>query len=184
MINTSQELLHIGFCNLVQVLWIICCFMWKRTRFLLLILPSISLFFFLSNFQIYKKNHLPFLRNWEGTQSWNVVHTWTVGWCIMYTWIGLLLFIYSFISTIFFPSNSKTLNFYHTFLFGLQNWNLIHTGQRVDLLCTPIQAARIYLFLYFFLFLSLQLAKTKNLHLQNCFNLISDGYGQGYVYLR
>ena len=50
--NISQELLHIGFCNLVQVLWIICCFMWKRTRFLLLTLPLISSLFFLSNFQI------------------------------------------------------------------------------------------------------------------------------------
>ena len=52
MTDISQELLHIGFCNLVQVFWIICCFMWKRTRFLLLILPLISSFFFLSNFQI------------------------------------------------------------------------------------------------------------------------------------
>ena len=52
--NISQELLHIGFCNLVQVLWIFCCFMGKRTRFLLLILPLSSSFFFLSNFQLSK----------------------------------------------------------------------------------------------------------------------------------
>ena len=51
----SQELLHTGFCYLVQVLWIICWFMWKRTRFLILILPLISSVFFLSNFQISKK---------------------------------------------------------------------------------------------------------------------------------
>ena len=74
------ELLHVGFCNLVQVLWIICCFMWKRTRFLLLILPLISLFFFLSNFQIKKSSF--FSQGLRGTQSWNLVHTWTVGWCI------------------------------------------------------------------------------------------------------
>ena len=37
----------------------------KRTRFLLLTLPLISSFFFLSNFQIYKKNHLFF----SGTES-------------------------------------------------------------------------------------------------------------------
>ena len=62
--NISQELLRVGFYNLVQVLWIICCFMWKRTRFLLHILLLISSCFFLSSFQI-KKNHLSFLRDWE-----------------------------------------------------------------------------------------------------------------------
>ena len=53
--------------------------------------------------------------------------------CIMYTWIGLLMFIYSFIFSIFFLSNSKTLNFCHAFLWGLQSWNfkvpLIPEGQ-------------------------------------------------------
>ena len=125
MTNISQELLHIGLCNLVQVLWIICCFMWKRTRFLLPILPLISsLFFFLSNFK-YQKNFISFSEGLRGTQSWNLVHTWTVGWCIMCTWIRLV-FIYSFISSFFF-SNSKTLIFCHTFLWVLQSWNLIHT---------------------------------------------------------
>ena len=64
MTNISQELLHIGFCNLVQVLWIICCFMWKRTRFLLLILPLISSLFFLSYFQISKT----FISLFSGTE--------------------------------------------------------------------------------------------------------------------
>ena len=50
--NISQELLHTEFCNLIQMLWIICYFMSKRTRLLLLILPLISSFLFLSNFQI------------------------------------------------------------------------------------------------------------------------------------
>ena len=53
--------------------------------------------------------------------------------CIMYTWIGLLMFIYSLIFSICFLSNSKTLNFCHTFLWGLQSWNfkvpLIQEGQ-------------------------------------------------------
>ena len=110
MTNISQELLHIRFCKLVQVLWIICCFMWKRTRFLLLILPLISSFFFFSNFQI-QKNSSVFSQGLRGTQSWNLVHMWTVGWCIMCTWIGLLVFNYSFISSIFFLSNSNTLKF-------------------------------------------------------------------------
>ena len=106
MTNISAELLHVGFCNFVQVLWIICCLMWKRTRFLLLILPLISSIFFLSNFQMKKSSF--FSQGLRGTQSWNLVHTWVVGWCIMYTWNGLLVFIYSFISSIFFLSNCKT----------------------------------------------------------------------------
>ena len=43
----SQELLHLGFCNLVQMLWMICCITWKRTWLLLLILPF-NIFIFLS----------------------------------------------------------------------------------------------------------------------------------------
>ena len=72
--NISQELgvLHIGFCNLVQVLWIICCFMWKRTRFLLHILPLISSLFFLSNFQI-SKTFISFLRDWVAHK----IETWS-----------------------------------------------------------------------------------------------------------
>ena len=50
--NISQKLLHLGFCDLVQMLWIICCIMGKRSRLIVLILPLISSFFFLSNFQI------------------------------------------------------------------------------------------------------------------------------------
>ena len=47
-----------------------------------------------------------------------------------------------------------------------------HMGKGLIYCVHQIQAARIYLFLYFFLFfLSLQLAKCKNLLLQNCFNL-------------
>ena len=65
--NISQELLHIEFCNLVQMLWIICCFMWKGTRLLLRILPLISSFFFLSNFQV--SNNLISL--FSGTEAYN-----------------------------------------------------------------------------------------------------------------
>ena len=47
-----------------------------------------------------------------------------------------------------------------------------HMGKGLIYCVHQIQVARIYLFLYFSsFFLSLQLAKIKNLHLQNCFNL-------------
>ena len=73
----------------------------------------------------------------------------------MYTWIGLLVFIYSFISSIFFLSNSKTLNFLSHFLWGLQSWNLIYTwGQRVDLLCTPYTSSQNILYFSSFFCLS------------------------------
>ena len=150
--NISQELLHVGFCNLVQVLWIICCFMWKRTRFVLLILPLISSFFFLSNFHISENSSL-FSQGLRGTQSWNLVHTWTVGWCIMCTWIRLLVLVYSFISSIFFLSNSKTFNFLSLFSVRPKKLKLdIHMGKGLIYCVHQIQAARIYLFLYFSFF--------------------------------
>ena len=109
--NISQKLLHVGFCNLVQVLWIICCFMWKRTRFLLLILPLISSFSFHSNF-----------------------------------------------ITLFCKAYKDETWYTH--------------GQRVDLLCTPNTSIQnILVPLFFFFFVSFQLAKIKNLLLQNCFNI-------------
>ena len=55
----------------------------KRTRLLLLILPLISSFFFLSNFK-YQKNPSLFSQGLRGLQSLILVHTWTVGWCIMW----------------------------------------------------------------------------------------------------
>ena len=101
---------------------------------------------------------------------------------LIYTWIGLLVFTYSFISSIFFLSNSKTLNFLSHFSVRPTKVETWYThGQRVDLLCTPNTSSQnILVSLFFFFFLSLQLAKIKNLHLQNCFNF-SDGYDPGYV---
>ena len=134
MTNISQELLHIGLCNLVQVLWIICCFMWKRIRFLLFILPLISSFFFLSNFQISKKFHL-FSQGLRGTQSWNLVHTWTVGWCYheyLNQAAGVYLSLYFSFSQI-----ALTLVFVTLFCeaYKVETW-YTHR-QRVDLFCTP-----------------------------------------------
>ena len=123
--------------------------MWKRTRFLLLILPLISSFFFLSSFQKKKKSSF-FSQGLRVTQSWNLVHTWTVSWCITYTWNGLLVFIYSFISSIFFLSNSKTLNFLSQFSVRPTKLKLdTHTGKGLIYCVHQIQVARKYLFLYF-----------------------------------
>ena len=78
-----------------------------------------------------------------------------------------------FISSIFFLSNSKTL--ISLSLFSVRPTKLkldTHRGKGLIYCVYQIQVARIYLFLYFFLFfLSLQLAKIKNLLLQNCFNI-------------
>ena len=91
--------------------------------------------------------------------------------------------IYSFISSIFFLSNSKT-NFLSHFSVRPINlidiwancWSIVIISNpwygRVIYCVHQLQAARIYLFLYFSsFFLSLQLAKIKNLLLQNCFNI-------------
>ena len=148
MTNISQELLHVGFCNLVQVLWIIYCFIWKRTRFLLLIFPLISSFFILSIFKYQKISSL-FSQGLRGTQSWNLVHTWTVGWYIMFTWMRLLVFIYSFISSIFFFSNFKTLNFLSHFSVRPTKLKLeTHMDKGLIYCIHQIRAARRYLFLF------------------------------------
>ena len=142
--------------------------MWKRIRFLLL-----TLHFSFSPIFKYKQISSFISQGLRVTESWNLVYTWTVGWCIMYTWIRLLVFIYSFISSIFFLSSSENIKFFVTLFcqaYKVETW-CTH-GQMVDLLCTPNTSSQnILVPLFFFLFLSLQLAKIKNLHLQNCFNL-------------
>ena len=133
----------------------------------------LNFFIFLSlQFSNIKKNSSFFSQGLSHT-SWNLVYTWTVGWSIMHTWIGLLVFIYSFISSIFFLSYSRTLNFWSHFTLRPTKLKFdTHMGKGLVCCVHQIQAARIYLFLYFSsFFLSLQLAKIKNLHLQNCFNL-------------
>ena len=70
--------------------------------------------------------------------------------CIMYTWIRLLVFIYSFISSVFFLSNSKTLNFWSQFSVRPTKLKLeTYMGKGLINCVHQIQAARIYLFLYF-----------------------------------
>ena len=58
--------------NLVQVVWIICCFMGKN-QIPPTYLPIISSFFFLSNFQISNNFISSFLRDWEAHK----VETWS-----------------------------------------------------------------------------------------------------------
>ena len=90
---------------------------------------------------------------------------------------GVDLFLYFFN----FLSNSKTLNFWSHFSVRPTKLKLdTHMGKWLICCVLQIQAARIYMLLYFSSFfclsnwqlsLSLQLAKIKNLYLQNCFNL-------------
>ena len=90
------------------------CMVYTWIRLLLLIH---SFIFSFSNIQILKfSSH--FSQELWGLESWNLVHTWTVGGCIVYTRIRqLLLHICSFISSFFFLSNFQTLKcFCHTFL--------------------------------------------------------------------
>ena len=80
------------------------------------------------------------------------------------------MLIYSFIYSIFFLSDSKTF-FVILFCEAYKVETLYTHEQWVDLLCTPnTSSQKLLVPLFFFFFLSLQLAKIKNLHLQNCFN--------------
>ena len=143
MTNISQELLHIGFFNLVQVFWIICCFMWKRTRSLLLILPLISSLFSLL-FRYQKLSSL-FSQGLSVTQSWNSVHTWTVGWCIMYlNRAGVNLFLHLFSHQ--FHNINFLLHFCESYKVKLDT----HMGKGLICCVHQIQAARIYLLFFFF----------------------------------
>ena len=145
---------------------------------------SLNFFIFLSLIFLnikQKSNH--FSQGLRGTHSWNLVNTWIVGWCLMYTWIRQLALIYSFISSIFFLSNSKTLIFCHFISVRPTKLKLdTRMGKGLIYCVHQIQVARIYLFLYFSsFFLSLQLAKIKNLLLQNCFNILLMATAGGYV---
>ena len=144
MTNISQELLHIGLCNLVQVLWIICCSMWKRTRFLLLILPLISSLFFLSNFK-YQKNFISFSEGLRGTQSWNLVDS-RLMYHVYLNQAGVYLFLYFFIFFLKF----QNINFLSHFSVSPSKLKFdTYMGKGLIYCVHQIQAARIYLFLYF-----------------------------------
>ena len=82
--------------------------------------------------------------------------------------VYLFLYFFSFLSLKFQNIKFLVTLFYEAY--KVETW-YTH-GQRVALLCTPNTSSQnIRVPLFFFFFLSLQLAKIKNLHLQNCFNL-------------
>ena len=84
---------------------------------------------------------------------------------------GAHLFLYFFY---FLSLEFQNINFLS--LFSLRPTKLkldTHMGKGLIYCVHQIQVARIYMFLYFSsFFLSLQLAKIKNLLLQNCFNIL------------
>ena len=136
MTNISQELLQVGFCYLVQVLWIICCFMWKRTRFLILIIPLISSFFFVqfSNIKkiisLFSGNERPTkLKLGPHMDSRLVYHVYLNQAACAY----LFLYFFNFLSLKF-----QNIKFFVTLFceaYKVETW-YTH-GQRIDLLCTP-----------------------------------------------
>ena len=144
--------------------------MWKRTTFLLLILPLISSPSFLSSFQISKT----FISLFSGTEWHTKLKLGThmdsrLMYHVYLNQAGVYLFLYFFI---FLLTNSKTLIFVTLFceFYKVVTW-YTH-GQRVDLLCAPNTSSQNILFLYFSsFFLSLQLAKIKT-----CFYKIVSTY--------
>ena len=164
------------------MLWMIYCFMWKRSRPLFLILPLISLFFFpVFKYQIIS-SLFKFLRDWRHLQSWNLVSR------LMYYMnlnqaASAYLFLYFF--------NCLSLKFQNIKFFATLFWEAYKVetwythGQWVDLLHTPNTSSQnILVPLFFFFILSLQLAKIKNLHRSTkLFQHTSDGYGWGRIEL-
>ena len=139
------------------MMWMICYIMWKGIRLILLILPLISSSFFLPNFQI--SNYFNSL--FSGTDAYKVEF-----WSTHEYWVGASCILESSSWCLFIPSflqislQFQNIKFYHTFLWGLQSWTWYSHGQWVYLLCTPKSSSQ-YLFFNW----------TKNLHLQNCFNI-------------
>ena len=84
---------------------------------------------------------------------------------------GAYLFLYFFY---FFSLEFQNINFLSLFSVRPTKLKLdTHMGKGLICCVHQIQEARIYLFLYFSsFFLSFQLAKIKNLLLQNCFNIL------------
>ena len=82
--------------------------------------------------------------------------------------VYLFLYFFNFLSLKF--QNIKFFISLFCKAYKVETW-YTH-GQIVDLLCTPTTSSQnILVPLFFFFFLSLQLAKIKNLLLQNCFNI-------------
>ena len=155
------------------MLWIICCFMWKRTRLLLLILPLISSFFFCSNFQISNNFISLFSRTERPTKLKLGPHmdSRLVYRVYLNQAAGAYLFFYFFN---FFSLKFQNINFLSHFSVRPTKLKLdTHMRNGLIYCVHQIQAARIYLFLYFSSFFCLsnwQRLKTC-IDLQNCFNI-------------
>ena len=178
MINISQELLHVGFCNYSPVLkkW--------RLYWIYLVLPSfchsVILWFCHSVIQsfhnLWNENFSShFSQELWGLKGWNLVHTWTVGRCIVYTRIGLLLLTHPCISSFVFLSNFITLKCFVTLFSGTVSPRRLNFGTHVDseqmYSVYWNQVAAAYSSLYFSILLSLQFSNIKNYRhtfLRNC----------------
>ena len=142
----------------------------KRTRFLILIFPLISSFFLSLPFSNIKKFIYHFSRTERHTKlklgphmdsrlMYHVYLNQTAG-------VDLFLYFFSFLSLKF--QNIKYFVTLFCEAYKVETW-YTH-GQWVDLLRTPNTSSQNIVVPLFF-FLSLQLAKIKNLLLQNCFSI-------------
>ena len=129
----SQELCGLEGWNLVHTWTMGGCIVYTGIRMLLLCIPFISTFFFLSNFQTLKC-FVTFSQELLGLEDWNLVHMWTVCRCMVYTEVTLLLLLLNrpFISSFSFLSNFQTLKFFVTLVSGTVRPRRLKLGTRVD----------------------------------------------------
>ena len=121
----------------------------KENRFLLLILPLISSFFFLSNFQKKKKEKI-FLFSGTERHTELKLGPHTDSRLMYHVYLNQAAGVYLFLYFFNFLSNSKTLNFLS--LLSVRSTKLkldTHMGKGLIYCVHQIQVARIYLFLYF-----------------------------------
>ena len=144
----------------------------KENRFLVLIFSLISSFFFLSIFKYKKK----FISLFWGTERHTELKLGpnmdSRSMCHVYlnqaAGIYLFLYFFNFLSLKF-----QNIKCFVTLFCEAYKVKTFYThGQRVDLIRTPNTSSQnILVPLFFFFFLAFQLAKIKNLLLQNCFNI-------------
>ena len=137
-----------------------------------------------SNFQI-SKIFITLFSGTKSLQSWNLVHTWTVGWCIIYTGTRLLLLFISLIRQFSFSpiiqfQNIK--NFDSLFLLGtVRPTKLkldIHLGNWLVYYIYQNQAAITYSFVCFCIFL-FPISKHLQVLSAKLVQLIYKGYSWG-----
>ena len=111
-----------------------------------------------------EKNLSHFSQELQSQQSYNLVHTWTMGGCVVYTRIGLFLLFHPFISSFFFLPNFQTLNVFVKLLSmsptKLKVGTHMHNGLMYHVYWNQTAVAA-YSFPYFFL--SLQFSDIINI---------------------